>query len=105
MIGARRRCSTRTPSARIDHRLVGAAVAVGAPVVPAAMAISPMSASARIERRVRGAPAAPSPWTAVELELAERVAERPHPALLDEFGGPRTGTPLDWLRLGGVAGT
>ncbi len=88
----------------IDHRLVGAAVAVGSPVVPAAVAISPMTRSARIELSAPVRPPRRRRGPLAELELTQRVAER-LTTMLAEFGGPRTGTPLDWLGVGGVAGT
>ena len=88
----------------IDHRLVGAAVSVGSPVVPAAVAISPMTRSARIELSTPVRPPRRRRGPLAELELTQRVAER-LTTMLAEFGGPRTGTPLDWLGLGGVAGT
>lgn len=88
---------------RVDHRLIGAAVATGTSVFPAATASSPWGRAARIEigsaarsrRRRRG------PLT--ELELADQV-ERRIGQLLDEFGGTQTGTPLDWLPLSGMGG-
>jgi hypothetical protein len=82
----------------VDHRLVGAAVAAGTKVFPAATASVPFLRSARVEigpevrpdRRRRG------PLT--ELELADAL-ESAIQQLLDELGGPVTGTPLDWLPL------
>lgn len=88
----------------IDHRLVGAAVAVGSPVLPTAVAISPMTRRARIEISTRVRPPRRRRGPLAELELTQRVAER-LTTMLAEFGGTRTGTPLDWLGLGGVAGT
>ena len=89
---------------RVDHRLVGAAVATQTAVFPAATASSPLGRGARVEvgpaarsrRRRRG------PLT--ELELADQV-ERRIGQLLDELGGTQTGTPLDWLPLSGMGGS
>jgi hypothetical protein len=88
----------------VDHRLVGAAVAAGTKVFPAATASTPFLRGARVEigpevrpdRRRRG------PLT--ELELADAL-EAAIQRLLDELGGPVTGTPLDWLPLSGMGGT
>lgn len=88
----------------VDHRLVGAAVAAGTKVFPAATASTPFLRSARVEigpevrpdRRRRG------PLT--ELELADAL-ESAIQQLLDELGGPVTGTPLDWLPLSVIGGT
>ncbi|MGH9134770.1 MAG: hypothetical protein ACRDZZ_12585 [Ilumatobacteraceae bacterium] len=88
----------------VDHRLVGAAVTAGSRVFPTATASAPFRRSARVEigheirpnRRRRG------PLT--ELELADAV-ESTIQQLLDELGGPVTGTPLDWLPLSGMGGS
>lgn len=88
---------------RVDHALVGAALAAGVQVFPAATSSSPISRDARVEigsasrspRRRRG------PLT--ELELADQVA-RDIELLLAEMGEIRTGTPLDWLPLSGLGG-
>jgi hypothetical protein len=88
---------------RVDHHLVGAAVAAKVKVFPAATASAPMRRGARVEigpavpvnRRRRGPLA--------ELELADalraRIAQQ-----LSELGGTATGTPLDWLPLSGMGG-
>jgi hypothetical protein len=88
---------------RIDHRLVGAAVAARVKVFPAATASAPFQRGARVEigpevrvdRRRRGPLA--------ELELADDL-EVAVQQLLIEFGGMTTGTPLDWLPLSGMGG-
>lgn len=88
---------------RVDHALVGAALAAGVQVFPGATSSSPISRDARVEigsasrspRRRRGPLA--------ELELADRVA-RDIELLLAEMGEIRTGTPLDWLPLSGLGG-
>ena len=92
--------ATRHPRqvGHVDHRLVGATVAAGTKVFPAATSSVPFLRSARVEigpdvrpdRRRRG------PLT--ELELADSL-ESAIQQLLDELGGPVTGTPLDWLPL------
>jgi hypothetical protein len=87
----------------VDHGLVGAALAAGTSVFPAATSSSPLSRSARVEigtatrsiRKRRGPLA--------ELELADRVRVDIG-LLLEEMGEIRTGTPLDWLPLSGLGG-
>lgn len=93
-----RQCGT------VDHTLIGAALATGVPVFPAATTSSLFSRRARIEigkatrqRRRRRGPLA-------ELELAEGVANDIE-ALLAEMGDINTGTPLDWLPLSGLGGS
>jgi hypothetical protein len=88
---------------RVDHRLIGAAVATGTKVLPAATASAPFRRGARIEigspltaNRKRRGPLA-------ELELADQVRER-IAVLLGGFGGVATGTPLDWLPFSGMGG-
>lgn len=89
---------------RVDHTLVGAALATKSPVFPAATTSSPFSRHARVEigaaakvRRRRRGPLA-------ELELADDVRDAIH-LLLDEMGDITTGTPLDWLPLSGMGGS
>ncbi|HSL73780.1 MAG TPA: hypothetical protein VK853_04910 [Ilumatobacteraceae bacterium] len=87
----------------VDHAIVGAAVAAGVSVYPAATSSSPLMRAARVEigpasrspRRRRG------PLT--ELELADRV-RLDISLLLDELGELHTGTPLDWFPLSGLGG-
>jgi hypothetical protein len=86
---------------RIDHYLVGAAVAAKVRVLPAATISMPTRRSARVEigpparltRKRRG--------PLEELELADHLQVRIN-ALLDELGGATTGTPLDWLPFNGI---
>lgn len=87
----------------IDHRLVGPAVELNIPVFPAAVAVSQTSRSARIEiaSAVKPSPKRRGPLS--ELELTDRVGNR-IARLLKEFGGARTGTPLDWLPFSGMRG-
>ena len=80
----------------IDHSLVGAAVAAKVAVLPAATVSVPVRRAARVEigppvrlRKRRRGPLE-------ELETADLLQLRIN-ALLDEFGGSLTGTPLDWL--------
>lgn len=88
---------------RVDHALVGGALAAGVQVFPAATSSNPIGRGARLEigapsrspRRRRG------PLS--ELELADQVG-RDIELLLSEIGDLRTGTPLDWLPLTGVGG-
>jgi hypothetical protein len=94
---------TNRHAGHIDHVLVGAAVAAKVRVLPAATASVPMRRNARVEvggpvrlSRQRRGPLA-------ELELADHLQVRIDD-LLDELGGTLTGTPLDWLPLGGIGG-
>lgn len=95
--------SSNQHSGTIDHRLVGAAIAVRARVLPAATVSVPLRRSARVEigapimlRRKRRGPLD-------ELETADAAQDRID-ALLHELGGAMTGTPLDWLPIGGIGG-
>jgi hypothetical protein len=87
----------------IDHRLVGAAVAAGTKVFPAATASAPFLRGARVEigPEVRADRGRRGPLA--ELELADAL-ESSIQRLLDELGGPVTGTPLDWLPISGMGG-
>jgi hypothetical protein len=85
----------------VDHRLVGAAVAARVKVLPAVTLSAPLSRAARVElgppiarSRLRRGPLA-------ELELADALQSRID-AMLAEFGGPLTGTVLDWIPGTGV---
>ncbi|MGE5210038.1 MAG: hypothetical protein ACM3MM_02175 [Acidobacteriota bacterium] len=88
---------------RVDHALVGGALAAGVQVFPAATSSNPIGRAARLEigppsrspRRRRG------PLS--ELELADQVA-RDIELLLSEIGDLRTGTPIDWFPITGVGG-
>lgn len=87
----------------IDHATIGAALSVGAPIIPAATTSSMFSRHARVEvgkpmriRRRRRGPLA-------ELELADDVGVAIG-LLLEEMGDINTGTPLDWLPLSGLGG-
>ena len=88
---------------RVDHRLIGAAVETRAAVFPAATASSPWGWSARVVVGPAVRPGRKRRGPLIELELADQV-ERRIQLLLDEFGGTQTGTPLDWLPLGGMGG-
>lgn len=89
---------------RVDHRLIGAAVATRSAVFPAATASSPWNRSSRIEIGAALRPSRKRRGPLIELELADLLEQRIQ-RILDEFGGARTGTPLDWLPLGGMGGT
>lgn len=95
--------STNQRSGRIDHQLVGAAVAAGVRVLPAAAISVPLRRNARVEigRPVRLRTKRRGPLE--ELETADLLQVRID-ALLDEMGGTLTGTPLDWLPIGGIGG-
>jgi hypothetical protein len=87
----------------IDHRLIGPAVQLNIPVFPAAVAVSATSRSARIEIASAVKPPPKRRGPLAELELTTRVGDRIG-RLLKEFGGARTGTPLDWLPFSGMGG-
>ena len=95
--------STNRASGIVDHRIVGSAVMAKVPSIPAATVSVPFRRSARVEigapirlsRKRRG--------PLDELETADALQSHLD-ALLDEFGGALTGTPLDWLPFTGVGG-
>jgi hypothetical protein len=87
----------------VDHRLVGAAVAAGTKVFPAATASVPFLRGARVEIGPEVRPDRRRRGPLIELELADAL-ERAIQQLLDELGGPVTGTPLDWFPLTGIGG-
>ena len=87
----------------VDHRLVGAAVAAGTKVFPAATASVPFLRSARVEIGPEVRPDRRRRGPLIELELADAL-ETAIQQLLDELGGPVTGTPLDWFPLTGIGG-
>lgn len=85
----------------VDHHLVGAAVAAGVRVLPAATKSSAVRRSARVEigkpiRRTR-----PRRGPLEELELADEARERID-ALLDEMGVLHGATPFDLLAAAGA---
>jgi hypothetical protein len=88
---------------RVDHSLVGGALAAGVQVFPAATSSNPIGRAARLEI----GPASRSPrrrkGPLAELELADQVG-RDIEMLLAEMGDIRTGTPIDWLPLSGLGG-
>ncbi|MDJ0767412.1 MAG: hypothetical protein QNJ12_01415 [Ilumatobacter sp.] len=87
----------------IDHHLVGAAVAARARLLPAATTSVPMRRNARVEIGPPIRPTQKRRGPLAELELADLLLERIDD-VLDELGGTLTGTPLDWLPLGGIGG-
>jgi hypothetical protein len=101
--------SAAAPSSRprevgtVDHIIVGAAVASGVDVFPAATTSSPFSRKARIEigSAIRGGRRRRGPLA--EYEIAGEVREQIS-LLLTEMGDINTGTPLDWLPLSGLGG-
>lgn len=95
LLGAGRR-GDNARTGTVDHHLVGAAVAARVKVLPAVTLSAPLSRAARVElgtpvtrTRIRRGPLA-------ELELADALQRRID-ELLVEFGGPLTGTVLDWI--------
>ncbi|MGI9028771.1 MAG: hypothetical protein ACR2HP_02135 [Ilumatobacteraceae bacterium] len=89
---------------RVDHRLIGAAVATGVSVFPAVTASSPWGRSARVEIGPVARPTKRRRGPLIELELADVVEQRIQ-RLLDALGGAQTGTPLDWLPFSGMGGS
>ncbi len=88
---------------RIDHTLVGAAVAASVRVHPVATVSSPLVRRARVEIGPATHPPHRRRGPLIELELADRVGDDIR-QLLEEMGELRTGTPLDWLPFGGLGG-
>lgn len=88
---------------RVDHALVGAALAAGAAVLPAATSSNPIGRSARLEIGARSRSARTRRGPLAELELADQVA-RDIELLLAELGDIRTGTPIDWLPISAIGG-
>jgi hypothetical protein len=100
VLGAEHR-SDNTTSGTIDHRLVGSAVAARVRVLPGVTLSAPLRRAARVEL---GAPVKPTRirrGPLAELELADALQLRID-ALALEFGGPMTGTVLDWLPHAGI---
>ncbi len=102
VLGAESQATNRA-SGIVDHRIVGSAVMAKVPSIPAATVSVPLRRSARVEigapirlsRKRRG--------PLDELETADALQAHLD-ALLDEFGGALTGTPLDWLPFNGIGG-
>ncbi len=88
---------------RIDHTLVGAAVAASVRVHPVATTSSPLVRRARVEIGPATHPPRRRRGPLVELELADRVGDDIR-QLLEEMGELTTGTPLDWLPFSGLGG-
>jgi hypothetical protein len=88
---------------RVDHRLVGAAVAAKVRVFPATTGSSPFRRGARVEIGAALQPSRRRRGPLAELELADSL-ESHIQRQLDELGGTLTGTPLDWLPLSGMGG-
>ncbi len=88
--------STNAGTGAIDHRLVGAAVAAGVKVIPGVTISSSTARAARVELGAAVRPTRIRRGPLAELELADR-AELRIGAMLDEYGGALSGTPLDWF--------
>jgi hypothetical protein len=88
---------------RVDHGLIGGALAAGVQVFPAATSSNPIGRAARLEIGVASRSPRRRKGPLGELELADQVA-RDIELLLSEMGEIRTGTPLDWLPLSGLGG-
>ncbi|HEY5664484.1 MAG TPA: hypothetical protein VIS05_10655 [Ilumatobacter sp.] len=93
--------ATNLHTGHIEHQLVGAAVAAGVRVLPAATVSAPTRRSARVELCPPVRLSRPRRGPLEELETTDHVQARID-ALLDELGGPLTGTPIDWLPAGWV---
>jgi hypothetical protein len=102
VLGAAHESSNRR-TGHVDHRLVGAAILAGVRCLPAATVSGPLRRSARVEigTPIRLSKQRRGPLD--ELETSDAL-ESHIDAMLDEFGGALTGTPLDWLPLGGIGG-
>lgn len=87
---------TNHRAGRVDHQLVGAAVAAGVRVLPTATASTVLRRAARVEIGSPARPARKRRGPLAELELADLV-ERRIDEVLEEMGGTLTGTPLDYL--------
>jgi hypothetical protein len=85
----------------IDHTIVGAALATGTRVFPAATASSPFTRRARVEIGTATRPPRTRRGPLSELELSDRIRGDVRD-LLDEMGDITTGTPLDWLPFFGI---
>ena len=88
---------------RVDHALVGGALAAGVQVFPAATSSSPIGRAARFEIGEASRPPRRRRGPLGELELADQLA-RDIEMLLSEMGNIRTGTPIDWLPISGAGG-
>ncbi len=83
---------------RVDHALVGGALAAGVQVFPAATSSSPIGRARSARDRLAVSIATRRRGPLGELELADQVGSDIE-TLLAEMGDIRTGTPLDWLPL------
>lgn len=89
---------------RVDHTMIGAAVATRAAIFPAAVTSSPLGRAARVEIGPAVRPGRNRRGPLIELELADQLEQRIG-RLLDELGGGHTWTALDWLPLRGTGGS
>lgn len=85
----------------VDHTLIGAALATGTRVFPAAATSTPFARHARLEIGSSTRPPRKRRGPLAELELAGRL-QTDIAMLLEEMGDISTGTVLDWLPLSGI---
>ena len=85
----------------VDHTLIGAALATGTRVFPAATTSSPFVRTARVEIGPATRPPRKRRGPLTELELADQVRVDVHD-LLTEMGDLNTGTAFDWLPFTGI---
>ena len=100
VLGAATSGGPRTVGA-VDHAIVGAALATGVRVFPAATTSHPFGRPARVEIGRAMRPPRHRRGPLGELELADDL-RRSIRSLLAELGDIRTGTPLVWLPLSGI---
>ena len=93
--------SSRSMRGDEDSGIVGAALATGTRVFPAATASSPFTRRARVEIGTATRPPRKRRGPLTELELADRIRGDIRD-LLDEMGDISTGTPIDWLPFFGI---
>lgn len=100
LLGAAHRAGSRDVGT-VDHAIVGAALAAGVKVFPAATSSTMFARHARVEIGRPSRPPRGRRGPLAELELADRLRDDIH-ALLDEMGDIPTGTPLDWFPFSGM---
>ena len=85
----------------VDHTLIGAAIATGSRVFPAATTSSPFTRHARVEIGPATRPVRKRRGPLAELELANQL-QIDIAKLLSAMGDISTGTPFDWLPWIGI---
>lgn len=85
----------------IDHTIIGAAIATGKRVFPAATSSNAFGRRARVEIGTATRPPRKRRGPLRELELADRLRSDVVD-LLETMGDISTGTPLDWLPFSGM---